>query len=547
MPASVACPATMLQRLVNAVCGLRGWRRASVSFGLGILLSTALPPVYALPVLPLAFGGLLLLGASSRTPVQAFVIGWCFGFGHFLTSVYWIGASFLVDAEQFGWLAIPAVVGLSALFAVFPAIAAAGVRLVPAQGWHRSLTFAIIWTFSEWVRAHILSGFAMNPIGISWTISDGMIQIAALTGVFGLSFVTVLAASLPITAFMGAVPKRGWRKGHLAAVALVGLGLVWLGGVVRLAVVEPAVQAKVVQLRVVQGNIDQRMKWADGERQRVVQRHIELSREPAAVAPDIIIWPETAVPYYISKNPDFMSAIASAVFGDAGNVDEAGSAVLITGAPRIERYADGPKVWNSLYVISPDGEALAIYDKHHLVPFGEYVPLRDFLGLSRIVESAVDFSSGPGPRTLSVGSIPPFSALICYEGIFPGAVVSAQQRPKWLLNVTNDGWFGRTAGPHHHFQSARMRAVEEGLPLIRAANTGISAVIDSFGRIEFKLGMARAGVIDAPLPPPLVGRTPYAALGDWMLVIGLCVCLCVRFISSRQLGKRARIRLRRKK
>lgn len=541
MPASVAGPASLVQRLVDAVCELRGWRRASVAFGLGILLSTALPPVYALPVLPLAFGGLLLLAASSRSPVRAFVIGWCFGFGHFLTSVYWIGASLLVDAERFGWLAIPAVVGLSALFAVFPAIAAAGVRLVPARGWHRSLIFAITWAFSEWLRAHILTGFAMNPIGISWTLSDGMIQLAALTGVFGISFVTVLAASLPITAFMGAVPPRGWRAGRLAAVALAGLALVWLGGMVRLAVVEPAVQAKVVQLRVVQGNIDQRMKWADGERQRVVQRHIELSREPAAVAPDIIIWPETAVPYYISENPDFMRAIAGAVFGDAGNADEAGSAMLITGAPRIERYAHGPKVWNSLYVISPEGEALATYDKHHLVPFGEYVPLREFLGLSRIVESAVDFSSGPGPQTLSAGSMPPFSPLICYEGIFPGAAVGTQQRPQWLLNITNDGWFGRTAGPHHHFQSARMRAVEEGLPLVRAANTGISAVIDSFGRVEIKLGMDRAGVIDAPLPPPLVGWTPYAALGDWMLVIGLGACLCLFFTSSRWFGERARI------
>jgi len=154
----------------------------------------------------------------------------------------------------------------------------------------------------------------------------------------------------------------------------------------------------------------------------------------------------------------------------------------------------------------------------------------------------VDFSSGPGPQTLSAGSIPPFSPLICYEGIFPGAAVGTKLRPEWLLNVTNDGWFGRTAGPHHHFQSARMRAVEEGLPLIRAANTGISAVIDSFGRIETKLGMDRAGVIDAPLPPPLAGRTPYAALGDWMLVIGLAVCLCMFFISSGRLRMRVRIK-----
>lgn len=498
--------------LAKSVAGLTGWRRSALAFGLGIAAAGGLPPAHGLPLLVIAFTGLAWLIAGSRSPWRAALAGWWFGFGHFLCGTYWIGAALLTDASRFGWMVAPAVIGLSAGFALFPAIAALAVRLCRLRGIWRIVGLAVAWTAVEWLRGHILTGFPMNLIGTTWTISDGMIQIAALTGAYGLSFITVLAAASP-AAFADPAPgnpapvaKRPWLFPAACLLLLIGI---WVGGTVRLSLAEPGVASGPI-VRIVQANIPQRLKWRDGARERGLVKHVRLSAADGRTQPDVILWPEAAVPFFLSSDGALRAMLG-------GIVPPGG--LLITGAPRRGRDGSGaPALWNSLHAMDRGGRVLATYDKHHLVPFGEFVPLRNVLGLSKIVYGETDYSRGPGPQTIHLPGLPSFSPLICYEAIFPGQVVDDDDRPDLLLNITNDGWFGQTAGPHQHFQAARLRAVEEGLPLIRAANTGISAVIDGHGRVVRRLGLGKEGIIDAHIPTPLAGTTPYSRAGDWIVL-----------------------------
>lgn len=502
--------------LAARIGGLAGWRRSALAAALGAAAAAALPPAHALPLLVVSFTGLLWLIDGSRSPWRAALTGWWFGFAHFLASLYWIGAALLTDPSRFGWLVAPAVIGLSAGFALFPALAAFAARLpgTPIAG--RVLAFAVVWSASEWLRSNILTGFPMNLMCTVWAPSSGMIQAVALIGVYGLGFVTVLAAASPAVLAASAAGGRAGRPRRLLPVAAFGLlAVLWAGGEVRLALA-PDRAPTGVHLRLVQANVDQTLKWQEGERLAAVERHTRLSRRPGLESVDAVIWPEAAVPYFLDESAPLRAFVSEAAPPEGH---------LIAGAPR-RTVRDGRTTayWNSLHALTEAGIVAATYDKHHLVPFGEYIPLRALLDLSPMTYGERDHSAGPGPRTLSLPGLPPFSPLICYEAIFPGEVVSdrsgvpAAARPAWLLNVTNDGWFGHTAGPYQHFQAARLRAIEEGLPLVRAANTGISAVVDSYGRVVARLGLGETGILDAPLPPAL-GRPPIARLGDWSLAL----------------------------
>ena len=486
-----------------------------MAFGLGALSATALPPGHALPLLVVSFTGLVWLIHASRSPWRAAIAGWWFGFAHFLFSIYWIGAAMLTDPARFGWMVAPAVIGLSAGFALFPALAAFAARLPPLPIAGRVLALAVAWTAAEWLRGNILTGFPMNLMGTVWMPSVGMIQSVAVVGVYGLSFVTVLAAAAP-AALAGPLSdeRRDRRPWLLPAVAFGLLAAIWVGGQARLALA-PDRPPTEVTLRLVQANIDQSRKWEDGAREAGLAHHVVLSHEPGLDETDVVIWPETAVAFFMDESATLQSFVSRAA--PAGGY-------VITGAPRRTRSAGRlVAVWNSLHALSPAGAIAASYDKHHLVPFGEYMPLRGIINLRALAAAGtVDSSAGPGPRTLRLPGMPPFSPLICYEAIFPGEVVAdggtPDERPQWLLNVTNDAWFGHTAGPYQHFQTSRLRAVEEGMPLVRAANTGISAVVDSYGRVVGRLGLGEVGVLDATLPPALE-PPPMARLGDWILAI----------------------------
>lgn len=502
--------------LSRHVAALSGWRRSLLSLILGVGAAGALPPANILPLLVPAFAGLLWLIAASASPWRATVTGWWFGFGHFLAACYWVGAALLTDPDKFAWLAAPAVIGLCAGLAVFPALAALVVFASRRTGVSRLLVMAIAWTAAEWLRGHVLSGLPINLIGTSWTLSEGMIQLAALTGVYGLSFVTVLGAAAPALLAERRRDRGLVKNWRAPAVAMLLLAAIWVGGTIRLSALHPP-EVPGIKLLIVQANIPQELKWRAGSRQAELEKHMRMTLAALPDGASHVIWPETAVPYDVSMDSRLAVWLAAAV-PDGG--------LLLTGALR-QSGGDGAsprRLWNSLHAIDSSGNLVATYDKHHLVPFGEYMPLRSIMTMAKLTHGNLDFSSGPGVQTLEIPGLPPFSPLICYEAIFPGHVARREGRPAWLLNITNDGWFGNTAGPYQHLQAARLRAVEEGLPMVRAANTGISAVFDPLGRYLARLPLGQEGVLQAALPRAL-GRTPYAIMGDWILAIILIISL----------------------
>lgn len=510
---------TTLKRHVTA---LTGWRRWLLAMALGIAATGALPPLHLLPLLIVAFSGLVWLIDGCDRRRAAIAAGWWFGFGHFMTGLYWFGHAMLTDPERFAWMVAPAILGASTVLAIFPALAALAARLA-SPGVTRILTLALTWTAAEWLRGNVFTGFPWNLIGTVWTVSDAMIQCVAMVGTLGLGLITVALAALPATLVdNGTGDRLRWRPTVLG-VAL--LALLWGGGALRLGATD-STTVDGVMLRLVQPNVAQHHKWQPARREALFNRHLSLTTSAGFDRVTHVIWPETAVLFFLANEPDRRRIMAS--------VTPAGGA-LITGAIRTTPEPTTPRrLWNSLHAINNQGDVVATYDKAHLVPFGEYVPFRRILTMAKLTYGAVDFSAGLGPRTIKIPGLPAFSPLICYEAIFPQAVVDPADRPDFLLNITNDAWFGVSSGPYQHFASARLRAVEQGLPLVRVANTGISAVVDGHGRITARLGLSQGGVLDALLPKALDRATVYARWGDWWL---LFACLIGGIALGRQIQR----------
>jgi apolipoprotein N-acyltransferase len=501
-------PLGRLAVLAARLAALRGRRRYGLAFLLGILATAALPPVYLTPLLLPAFTGLLWLQDGSETRRAAFALGWWFGFGFFVSGFYWIGISMLVDPLHFAWMIPFAVGGLSAGFALLTGLVLVALQLVALGGLGRVLALAVAWSVAEWLRGHLLTGFPWNLIGYAWTVADAPMQFAALAGSYALGTLTVLIAALPACLAGPGAARRPLLPLGLAAALLA---LLWGGGAWRLAQAADAMVPGVT-LRLVQANIEEHLKWNPDRLRANLDSQLRLSASPGAERVTDIVWPETAVPYLLDEEPQLRARLAQIV---------PKGGLLVTGTLRREpapggRGPDGgPFLFhNSLEALDDRGVVVAHYDKFHLVPFGEYVPFRGILPIAKLTPGRGDFSPGPGPRTVSLDHLPPVSPLICYEAIFPGEVADPANPPSWLLNVTNDAWFGDSSGPYQHFESARMRAVEQGVPLVRAANTGISGVTDAYGRVIARLGLGEAGVLDAPLPVALPGGTPFAHHGE---------------------------------
>ena len=499
-----------------------GYRSAALplAFAAGAAAVLALPPFSVLPAAPLAFGALFLLVAGTA-PWRAFALGWAFGLGHFAFGLSWVAESFTVDAERYGWMAAPAVGGLSAVLALFPALACSAFARLRAGGASGAAAFATCWTAAEWLRGHVLTGFPWNLAGYALAEFAPLRQPAAWVGSYGLGFMVVLVSALTAVALR--VQGRR-RAGALLLAALLCLALAGAGWL-RLAMA-PA-EGTGVRLRIVQGNVAQAEKWRAELRAETFARYLRLSARPGAF--DVLLWPETAFPGYLDEDVAAVARIAG-MLGPGR--------ILLTGAP--DRVADeqGLRYFNSVQVYGAGGGPIADYAKHHLVPFGEYVPR--WLPVARLVETPGDFTSGPGPRTLALPGLPLVGVAICYEIVFPGRVADDTIRPDWIFNATNDAWFGTSIGPRQHLASARMRAVEEGLPVVRAANTGISAVIDAEGRILARLGMERTGILDAALPAPRPA-TLYARLGDLVLPPLVLMGLLLAWLTD---GGAARLRRR---
>jgi apolipoprotein N-acyltransferase len=492
-------------RIGRAARWLAGARRfpRTGAFGLGALVALALPPLNLWPCL-LGFAGLLHLLRRTERPLGAAVLGWCFGFGHLLLGLYWIAIAFFTDAERFGLLAVPAVLLLCAGLALYPALA---TLLTALRRWRSpsaaALVLAIAWTLAELLRGVLFGGFPWNLIGYAFAGSDGISQLAAVTGIWGLSFFAVLVGALP-AALLEPGARVLWRP---AATAALILALLWLGGALRLTAAQ-APPTTGATLRLVQGNVAQHHKWQPELRARWFQRHLDLSTRPPNGA-RYVIWPESATPYPLEQDAEVRRLIGLVVPPDG---------LLLTGGERFDLERDPPHAWNSLFVLDRSGAIVARYDKRDLVPFGEFLPFRDVLGrlgLQKLTRGSFDFAPGPGRQTIALPGLPPFSPLICYEAIFPGGVIDPGARPAWLLNITNDAWFGRSSGPYQHLAMARFRAIEEGLPLVRGANTGISALVDPWGRIAASLGLGATGTLDVALPPPLPAPPPFARFGLW--------------------------------
>lgn len=497
--APTACgPAT---RAADWLTSLAGWRRLLMAATLGALAVGALPPVHFVPLLIPAFTGLVWQIEGVRGRYGAFLLGWAFGVGFFGAGLYWVGIAFMVEARIYGWMMPFAVAGLASGLAIFTGLATLAVYLVPGLGTAgRVLALTVAWCAAAWLRGHILTGFPWNLLATVWVPWPAMVQSTALWGAWGLSLITCLAAAAPATL---RDPGRGrWRLPAVAAGLLV---LLAVGGTVRLDAA-PGIGARTeeARLRLVQPSIPQHLKWRRDLRIEHLKRYLRMTRRPGVGEVTHVIWPETALALFLSRTDGLRDSLGSVV-PDGG--------AMISGLPRIAGEGSARRLYNSLYVFGEAGDTLARYDKFHLVPFGEYVPFERWLPIDKLTAGRTGFTAGPGPKTLSAPGAPPFSPLICYEAIFPGRVTAGNARPGWLLNVTNDAWFGHSSGPYQHLASARLRAVEEGLPLVRAANSGISVVVDPLGRTVARLGLGRRGILDADLPSALA-VTPYARWGD---------------------------------
>jgi apolipoprotein N-acyltransferase len=520
-------PLAPLQGAASWTIGLTGWRRHLYAMLVGGLAAAALPPIDLTPVLLVSFTSLVWLSDAGSRRGDAFLLGWSFGFGFFLAGLYWIGAALLVDIDSFWWLMPFAVLGIPAGLAIFTGaavLAAVEVRRVLAlRGSARILVLAIAWCVAEWLRGHILTGFPWNLVGYAWSGafpgSDAMLQITSIIGIYGLSLITVIAASLP--ARLG---DRDRHRSWASVVAVLLIAVPMAGGGLRLLLARPHLLPGVT-IRLVQPSIPESLKDDPAARLDNLRRLVALSATKSEVPIAAVVWPEAAAPAFLGREEDLRKTLALAM---------PSGAPLMAGDVRTEAPPATPKhIWNSLIVVGPSGNVVGSYDKAHLVPFGEYVPLRHVLPIHKITGGGIDFSAGPGPRTLPVPDLPPVGPLVCYEAIFPSAVVDPDRRPGWLLNITNDAWYGVTSGPFQHFAIARVRAVEEGLPLLRDANNGITGAIDPYGRVLSRLNLDAIGVLDAPLPAALT-PTIYSLIGD----VGFLLLLIITGIVSMAIAGR---------
>ena len=526
-------PGFSITRLAHWVVLSWGWRRALLAFSAGAVSVLAMAPFNAWPVLFFTFPILVWLvdgaagGRLGGLPSAA-IAGWWFGFGYFLAGLYWVGYAFLVDAKTFGWLLPFAVIALPAAMACYTGLGLALARMLWTRGPTRLIALAVALTAAEWLRGHLFSGFPWNVYGYALTGPLVLAQSTALIGIWGLTFIAVAVFASPaVFADDRTDARRPWLPLALGIAILAALATygAWRLGRTPTAFVDN------VRLRIMQPNLQQDDKFNYSAKQRVMSHYLELSdRSTGPQSTGVrdathLIWPESAFPFLLTREPDALAQIAALI---------PEGTVLITGAVRAPELPPGQKIeraYNSIYVIDHDGSILSVYDKIHLVPFGEYLPFQDFLeklGLMQLTKLPGGFIAGERRRPMPVPRAPRMLPFLCYEIIFPGETVPDNERPGWLLNLTNDGWFGISSGPYQHLQQARVRTIEQGLPLVRAANTGISAVIDPLGRIVKSLPLGAEGIMDASLPRR-IDATLYARTGDSgvALVIGAALIIII--------------------
>lgn len=489
------------------LAGMSRSGRLAVSTVLGAASAFSFAPYFFWPLMLLAFCGLVWLLDTNAGPRHAAACGWFFGFGQFVVGLYWISISFQFQGNMPAWLGWIAVVGLAAYLAVYPAVALWLTFKFWSPSSGRILILAASWAATEWLRGHLLTGFPWNMVAQIWSDTPVVLQSARLFGAYGLSLLTItLFASAALLADRTAAARR------TLMITVATVLLMWGDGSWRLAEAGTSRQ-KQLRVHLVQANIQQDLE-TDPERQAAILGLYERMTAGALRqrGPGLVVWPETAVEYDVEGDGILRSRLGQTIGKDG---------LLILGA--VGQSFGRDRTWigsrNTLLAIDGKGAVKAIYDKARLVPFGEYLPAGNILsrlGLVSVAAGSARFLAGSGPITLTPG-VPPFSPLICYEIIFPGKIVDRTARPAWLLNISNDAWFGDSSGPHQHLAQARIRAVEEGLPVVRSTPTGISATIDAYGRVTTRTALGERAVLTADVPSA-ISRTLYGRIGDWLFL-----------------------------
>jgi apolipoprotein N-acyltransferase len=498
---------------------------------LGAMSALAFQPVGLWPLLPLAFAGLCELLRRAPSLRRALAIGWAFGAAQFLIALNWIATAFTFQAAMPAWFGWIAVVLVAVYLAIYPALAAGlawrlgGGRPVPIL-----LALGGAWTVTEWLRAGMFTGFAWNPAGVALADTP-LLQTGALIGTYGLSMLVVLLGGA-----MWLLAHRHFRTAATIAAAMV---LLWTLPASRV----PSGQAALKPIRIVQPDIGQQDKWRPGFSDEAARRLAVLSAKRDGAPARLLFWPEAAVtdPLEDARTGDYQAfaqferARAAAWVGPGEYLLTGGIALFASDGVRVDGAA------NSIFVLGPGGRVTGRYDKAHLVPYGEYLPMRPLLssiGLSRLAPGDTDFVPGPGPRTVALPGWGKVGFQLCYEIIFSGEVVERANRPDFIFNPSNDAWFGRW-GPPQHLAQARLRAAEEGLPVLRSTPTGISAVIDARGSVVAALPWRAAGSIDGMLPPPATAPTPFARLGNLIpLLLALAMIIAAIALGGGQRYRR---------
>jgi len=518
------------------------WRNCLVALLAGGLACLSLPPFDVWPVLFVSYTILVWLldgtvqgrdGYWSRFGA-GFAVGWCFAFGYFVPSLWWISEAFWLEPEKFAALIPFAVAGLPAYLSLYWGLAFGVAAILWIAGWPRIVLLAGLAGAGEWLRGHLLTGFPWNLPGYGAGSLDGFSQTASLIGIYGMTVLVIVIAATP------AVLWPAGRSHHVVAgriafpviVAVAAIGLnVWGGArlVAYYDIVDSNTSSDPILVRIVQPNISQKDKWDPAQANRIIDTYLRLSAAPftqSLKAPPLVVWPESALPRLIGEETALRARIIASL--------PAGSPLLTGGLHRVTGTTGKALIFNSLLAIPADGQIAARHDKVRLVPFGEFLPfqwLLEPLGLRQIVNLPPGFSAGSEDQVIRVEGMPAFAGFICYEAVFPRSV-PYDSRPEMLVNATNDAWFGTSGGPHQHLGHARFRAIEQGVPMIRAANTGISAMIDPVGRVRAKLALGTAGHLDVAMPV-VMAATPYAMIGDFALLTLLVSILAVYLICRR--------------
>lgn len=490
----------------------------------GMILASALPPCYQLWAAFVTFGFIVFLCCRVEKLCSLAAIGYWFGFGYFSLGFYWIGNALLVDIERTGWLYPITLILNGAFFGLFTIVPFMLTKLSKSVIL-KILLLASGWCLSEWFRGFFLTGFPWNPVSSVLAVSPNLIQTLAWWGTYGLSLVIVIVFAWPAVW----LNKPNWKTFALMLLSPIALAILWEYGAFVIAHRPKINHGKAIMVRLVQPSIPQSLKWDKNALEQNVKEYVELSHGHDSNHIDFTLWGETAVPYDLTYDMEQVRKIRSSSprYG-----------YLISGFVRYEPDGNRYKPFNSFGVINRQGSLVAVYDKSHLVPFGEYIPLREYLPewVKPVANTISEFGRGIKFETIKIGNYPEFAPLICYEIIFSDEIVRKDNKPKWAIVLTNDGWYGVSSGPYQHLVAAQMRAVEEGISIVRSANSGISAVINPYGEVTAQIPLGERGYKDTMVKPDEARKTIFGFCGNYIPLTMSYLILLFAFVLSR-IGK----------